>query len=852
MDSFVPHDDNVTSVDYPTNLLKTKEEKKKTGVSLKIHHKILMMNLALAFVPLILAGILAYNIGMSTLHEVIGQTLQQNAVYITDSLDRDLFERIRSQRSWANLRMMQDVAKGDSDGKISSLLSSVYENNSSLYKDLVCVNTEGIIIAASNPARVGLAVSEESWFQKGIQEGISFVGSVHDLDNKNNDLIGIAQPIRTYPDRQRIIGILTSMLNWESFTGTTEFFNKEQGGTWDSGLLSIIDRKGNVLFQSTPSHESNQTKEKQPLPGDLPSVQKALTGESGSVMEHGINRNKMLSGFSHSSGYMDFKGLGWSAILSVPHTVAFEPVYRMGKILGIVGLLCLILIPVIASLFSRGITRPLTRMIEILKDLAEGEGDLTRRIEVESNDEIKDLTVWMNTFIQNIQEIVRQIKETMINVSLSSNQISESTDNVSTGTDEQGNAIQEISRFMEAMDAMNRKISENAGNLALHTEEVSSSIMEMSASIDEVAENSIHSSASVDETSSSITEMVTSINEISTNIDSLSANVDETAKSIDEIDHSIQEVEKNAKNSLEISKDAVDKAEGGTTAVLQAQEGMGKIKETFEDSAQVIKRLGEKSVEIGTILKVIDEVAEQTNLLALNAAIIAAQAGEHGKGFAVVADEIKDLAERSAASSSEIGEVIRSVQKETSDAVQSMEVSSSSITLGMDLSVQSGEALKEIKKSVDRSRRMIEEIAQATVDQSKESQQVKKAVEKITNSLKQIVKGTQEQQNGSSQIMENTEQIRGSISHVSRAMQEQAKGSGQISKAIEEINFKTQEISKSTGGQSQKTQEVLSNSKKIEQIAGKNSQQVHEMITATSEMAEKVKRLEKEINKFKV
>ena len=100
---------------------------------------------------------------------------------------------------------------------------------------------------------------------------------------------------------------------------------------------------------------------------------------------------------------------------------------------------------------------------------------------------------------------------------------------------------------------------------------------------------------------------------------------------------------------------------------------MDNIKKAVEASAEVINRLGKRSQEIGQILKVIDEVTDQTGLLALNAAILAAQAGEHGKGFSVIAEEIKDLAERTTASTQEIAGLIVTVQKEVGQSVQAME-----------------------------------------------------------------------------------------------------------------------------------------------------------------------------------
>jgi len=277
--------------------------------------------------------------------------------------------------------------------------------------------------------------------------------------------------------------------------------------------------------------------------------------------------------------------------------------------------------------------------------------------------------------------------------------------------------------------------------------------------------------------------MVRSVRAVSENTESLSSAAEETSSSMEEMASSLRAVDTSAAEAARLSGSVVDRAESGRSKVQETIAGMEAIQETTETAAGVIRGLHDRTVEIGAIVDVIDDVADETNLLALNAAIIAAQAGEHGKAFGVVADEIRDLAERVLASTKEIGGLIHAVQEEARKARGAIEQGSERVASGVSLSAEAGRALEEITEASRQSGSRIEGIVGSLREQAKAAGHVVELMERVRGGVDQIRHAASEQDRGNVVVYQGSVTMREVAAQVRGTTEEQARGSGRIRRA---------------------------------------------------------------------
>ena len=516
----------------------------------------------------------------------------------------------------------------------------------------------------------------------------------------------------------------------------------------------------------------------------------------------------------------------------------------------LVGITALIVAFLFAAVATKLIIRPVLDLAETATRIADG--DLTQRTKIATGDEIGELAQSFNDMTANLEKILTKLQRSSQQLKSVFETVSSRSGTVVDRVDGQRAIVDDAYRSIDQLNSGVGKITDNVESLSAASEETSASMLEMAASIEEVSKQTDTLFRSVEETATATEQMVSSINEVDRNIEYLSSFVTETSSSMVEMTASIGQVEGNAARSYDLSLAAAKAAESGMKAVRETIEAMEHIRKAVVDANGVVARLGERSVAIGRILNVIEDVAEQTNLLALNAAILAAQAGEHGKGFSVVAGEIRELAERTASSTREIGALIQSVQQEVRNALVSMQTGTKLVEEGVGLSHEAGKALTNILESATTSSNMGKEIAAATNQQAKGSETVTRAVEKLQGMVKQVNAATAQQAQGSEHIRKAVDSMRDVARYVRQAMTEQKSGSSMISLSAEHMIERIHQIFQAAANQSTQSETIMKTVQEVRAVAEENRKSASEMNDSLTLLSDAIRSLDEEVRRFRV
>jgi methyl-accepting chemotaxis protein len=274
---------------------------------------------------------------------------------------------------------------------------------------------------------------------------------------------------------------------------------------------------------------------------------------------------------------------------------------------------------------------------------------------------------------------------------------------------------------------------------------------------------------SMQQITSASDEAARSAHEIARGSEQLAYSATEAARAMEHLGQSVETVRCGSNEQTAAAGYAAEVATEGGRSIDGAIQAMKRIEGQMELSARSIRELSERQERIQVIVQTIDTIADQTNLLALNAAIEAARAGEHGRGFAVVADEVRKLAERSVASTKEIGEIIGEIRENVARGLSAIERTEEEVRAGVGQGDAAKLALSQILEAVEAVRQLSGE-SQRAVARMADASHV------VSTNIGNVASFSQESAAGAQEMSAIIEQVSSSAQTVSASVQEQTAG----------------------------------------------------------------------------
>ena len=499
------------------------------------------------------------------------------------------------------------------------------------------------------------------------------------------------------------------------------------------------------------------------------------------------------------------------------------------------------------------IMRPLRSVGDMLNDIASGRGDLTKRLPVQTDDEVGSFCLAFNRFAENLQGTITDISVVSGHLATTAGSREGASQQIRSTAEHQADAVEETVTANEKLDAAIRSITCDTEEVVASMVNISSSAGEISATMQDIAGKTHHLDAKADQTTEAMLKNLTSFQVVADNVASVTSRAEEVAASALQVSAVAKEINGRSEAQAELARAVKEEAVVvGLAAICKTKDGMGRIRTEVSATIKAMDELVPVSEEVGRVVKIINDISDRTKLLALNASILAAQAGEHGRGFAVVAEEVRLLAQQVTGSTNDIAGMVQAIQRLTTSAVTATRRSAAEVDAGVVDSQAAETALRGIILRTEQSLDNALVIARSAKEQTTGIGMVSDAMQHVSTMANEINQNTVQQREISEAIITSTGEMRDLIRSMKEMVSVQAEESDKISQSIMETLVSLKTVAGATSEQESASDRIIEIIEEVRRQAVANMTVAKSLDERVSELNDHSHSLSEKVSVFTV
>jgi methyl-accepting chemotaxis protein len=442
-------------------------------LKMNIRNKFLVPTILLIVVGMGVSATLSYVKAKKALSASLLNNIEQRASSTATSLESWIHDRQLDLKSWSSEEIYAKATQPSIIGKAARV--SANEKMARLkadygyYEDISLAGPDGAIIASNNQAVIGKVNVKDRAYFKSAMAGKAFVSDAAISRGSGNPVFFIAAPVAS---KGQVKGVLVGIVSIGSFT--SQFIDPIKIGK--SGYAFVINKSGLIIAHPVAA------KIMQESIGELEFGKEMLAQKNG-LLRYTYEGVKKELAFS-SVAVQD-----WIVAVNVHEDEILAPVISLRHINLLVAAVVIAFAAMLIYFITSSVVRPINRVVAGLRDAAEGDGDLTKRIDIKSSDEVGELAHWFNTFIAKIQRIISEVAQNAQDLTSSSKDLAKVAGHLSESTEQTSGKAMTVSTASEEMSTTIASaagiMDETANNLSI----VASGAEEMTATIGEIAGN---------------------------------------------------------------------------------------------------------------------------------------------------------------------------------------------------------------------------------------------------------------------------------------------------------------------------------------------------------------------------